>query len=277
MYRAPSCPYSDSDSVSEPPLASDISNLSYATAHHNDDMSDVLMAELSGTSSALRHVLPPLREFNGSRTDYPIWRAALTAKLAVDGLRMGGPYGTIATIMFALKGHAERLCSPTIARLLSTPGSTAAEATAYLDKIFDDPQRQQNALKLWGKLSQGTTSFDVFYAEFERLLAEAGGEAFDERVKISQLQDATNNEIVRLGFSADNCKTVQELANLYRKISVGLASLKAPRTAYATPYAVTSSAASPASAHHTNGPGCPGLLRRSPSYCPCRRPKHYTH
>ena len=250
MFRVPEL-YSDSGSDSATPGSPVASVQSYATAPPpacSPEMADFPMIELAPAPGAPRHVLPSLPEFYGSGIDYPVWRASLRAKIRVDGQRMGGDYGMIATILGALKGNAQRLCSPSIARLLEDDSSVVSHAIAILDRTFDDPQLKQNALKQWSKLSQGTTPFNVFYAEFERLLAEAGGESFDERVKIAQLQESTSNEIVRLGFAADDCQTVEQLAQLYRKISVGLASFKAPRTIYATPYSSSSSA--PAQAHY---------------------------
>ena len=231
MFRSPD-PYSDFDSDSENP-----SVRSYVTASVAASVPVPVMDLDLATPIApnARHILPALREFNGDRAVYPTWRATLRAKLRVDGERMGGPYGQIATILMALKGNAERVCAPFLVKLLENDAATAQDVVDYMDRIFQDPALQQHALELWGRLRQGTSSFDAFYADFERLLAEAGGETFDERVKMAQLRRATSNEVVKIALAGEDATSLDELSRRYRKIAVGLADLKGPGVVYASP------------------------------------------
>lgn len=189
-------------------------------------------------TAALRHALPPLPYFTGEPGQYRSWRTQLVVKLRIDGPRMGGPIGQIAAILMALKGNAQRLCAARMSKFVEEEHTAPVEDVLfYLDSIFKDPDLERAAQESWFRLRQGTTPFDLFFAEFERLLCEAGGDNFNERIKVGQLQVATSNEIVRLGIAAGHASTLLELGKRYRQISTDLASLKAGPTLYATPLA----------------------------------------
>jgi hypothetical protein len=189
--------------------------------------------------NASRHVLPALPEYHGLREGYETWRGKLLAKIRVDGNKMGNHYGMIATILMTLRGDAERNCSTHLNNLLQRDGVTVSDAIRYLDRIYRDPRLKQQALDQWNRLRQGTDNFDTFFAEFERLLAQAEGDQWPEDVKMQALRVATAPEIVRQNVANDNSENMNELANQYRKIASGLAALAGPRVHYAGPYQVT--------------------------------------
>lgn len=118
--------------------------------------------------------------------------------------------------------------------LLVNPLATAADAIAYLDRVYNDPQEQQRAAAALSRLRQGSDAFETFYAEFERLLALAGGSVWPEDIKMQYLRSATHASIVLPNVASDNSTTLDELASQYRKIAMGIAAVKAPNVTYAT-------------------------------------------
>ena len=209
----------------------------------------------SASAGAPRHALPAIPEFHGTAGTYRAWRTQLRVKLQIDGARMGGELGKIAAILLSLKGNAQRLCSAQMARYVESPTATAEEVLSYLDLIFQDPDRERAAQEQWFRLRQGTTPFEHFYAEFERLLAEAGGEQWDERIKVGQLQRATSNEIVRIGIAAGPAPNSLSLSRRYRQIATDLASLKAPATLFTTNPATAYAAGPPLDPMDIDVPG----------------------
>ena len=185
---------------------------------------------------ATRHQMKRLTSFNGDHATYPTWRAKLSAKLVIDGDHMGGDYGQIAAIFNALTGPAKVTCGPFFTALLDRPTATVQEARDYLNRVYADESQQQLAFEQWSCLRQGTNSFDVFFAEFERLLARAGGLKFDERMKIAQLKRSTSAEIVRLAVGHANYATLGDQASHFRRIVQDLAALYGPSTVFATSY-----------------------------------------
>jgi hypothetical protein len=181
-----------------------------------------------------RQILPVLASFDGTRTKYRNWRAMLFAKIQVDGIRMGGTRGQIASILMALEGQAQYVCSTQLNALLGDATSTVGHVIEYMDRVYDDPQEQQRAADALTRLKQGSDAFETFYAEFERLLALAKGSNWPENIKMQYLRSATHHSIVRTNVANDTSTTLEELATQYCKIAMGLANLHAPPNYYAT-------------------------------------------
>lgn len=158
----------------------------------------------------------------------------LVAKIRVDGPRMGGTIGQIAAILMALTEKAQHVCSVYLQILLTDPAATTGQALAYLDRVYNDPQEQQRASDALMRLRQGTDNFETFYAEFERLIALAGGSQWPESIKMQYLCASTHSTIVGHNLAADDAQTLDELARRYRKISDGMAMMQGPRVVYAT-------------------------------------------
>ena len=147
---------------------------------------------------------------------------------------MGGARGQIATLITALKGNALHVCAGYLSTLMLSAMPSLAQAVAYLDRIYNDPQQQSKAIDELSRLRQGTDTFDMFFTEFERLLALAGGDNWPEAVKIQSFRAATSTEIIRSNIASDDAKTLEDLVNQYRKIATNLALIDAPRTIFTT-------------------------------------------
>lgn len=235
----------ESDSVSDSVAHSDSS---FITAFQPTRVElDNTMAESDGMvvdtpTGAQRHILPVLAKFSGDRTKYSAWRAKVVVKIRVDGDKMGGEYGQIAAVFNALEGSAESNCSPFFERLLEKDGATLLEAREYLDRLYEDGDAQREALSQWNMLRQGRDKFEDFFAEFERLLARAGGMEFPEQVKMMTLTRATARELTLPSVGSEDAENLQALANRYRRTARALAQLNGPTVQYATAGAGTISA-----------------------------------
>jgi len=185
-----------------------------------------------GTTSITRQILPPLPQFSGQKSEYPAWKNTLLAKLRVDGIRMGGEVGQIAAVMLAMKGDAAKLTNHTINLELSKEFPSIDVIKAYLDSIFADPERQRRAHDEWTRLRQGRSTFDAFYADFERLMVEAGGNAWAEDIKIRALQNAVSAELSQATLSVETPSNLRDLVRVYRRVWENLQRSKAPRFIY---------------------------------------------
>jgi len=90
-----------------------------------------------------------------------------------------------------------------------------------LARVYDNPNKQQEAEDKLYTLRQGNDSLPVYIAKFERTLYEAGGQSWNDVNKISSFRNGLNASIrSRLAQQltlprvyADFLRTVQQLAS----------------------------------------------------------------
>jgi len=191
------------------------------------DIEPIPMEDDSG-----RQVLAKLAEYHGDPAEYEYWRAILVAKVRVDGHRMGGPVGIVAAIMMACKGKAATLAGPFLQQEIAVPNPSFENTLAYLDRLFKDRELQRRAHDQWTRLRQGKTPFPVYYADFERLLLQAGGSSWQEEIKTQGLRAGVSPELMRAMVGRELPDTLYALATVYHRAWEDLERIRAPSTIY---------------------------------------------
>ena len=132
--------------------------------------------------------LPKLSTFSGMRNEYEGWVIEARSKIQSDGGAIGTPQAQMRYIFACLEGDARNLCTAwTTANLAD---GTGEELLSYLDSIFKDPNRERTAMQKLTQMRQGEReSFAKFLPRFETELANAGALGYDDRVKISWLDN----------------------------------------------------------------------------------------
>lgn len=140
--------------------------------------------------------LPPLHEFDGTRTLYSAWRIEVDTKLKIDWEAIGGEAAAVGTIFASLTGPARVTCATRVSEILSSPHPSTQSFLTYLDDCYLDRHAREQAQRKLAKLRQGNQSFATFLPEFERLLHEAGGGSWPESIKIEKFRDCVSRSLL---------------------------------------------------------------------------------
>ena len=172
-----------------------------------------------------RPILPDPDTFDGSdRALYPEFRSKLDAKLTLDQAALGSHCEMLWYAYYRLSGAAAGQILPWMKIYAKLDESiTKKQIDAFFDHLdftFLDKSLQEKALQRLNTIRQGKRSFQELLAEFQRLLMEAGGHAWDDAVKIGFLNEAMNWEMKdrMVSVKADKefepyCRQLQEVAN----------------------------------------------------------------
>jgi hypothetical protein len=180
--------------------------------------------------------LPDPEKFDGGDLSlYPQFESQLKAKLAIDEAAIGGPVEQIWYGFSRLGGKAASRIHPWIATYERTVEFTVANFFSQLQTAFKDAAQQEKALDKLNSLRQGNKPFDEFLSEFDRLLLEAGGHAWDNRVKKGYMKSALNHTIRDRMVAMEEKESYEEFTRQVKSIADRLAELKAGRSRTAAP------------------------------------------
>lgn len=145
-----------------------------------------------------KHALPTPSKFDGRRSNWEAWRLEMENKLLVDGAAIGGPNEQFAYVFTLCTGNAAIMLA-TFARESRGAGHDGTYFLNYMESIYGDPNRQENASNRLRTMRQGKELFATFLPKFERVLAQAGGhKGWPDDVKISTLRGAIADDLRRV-------------------------------------------------------------------------------
>lgn len=172
----------------------------------SDDKADVVGPQLDATldctpadvataGSLPRHSRghPPL--FDGERSRYRAWAIEMKSKLRTDKKAIGGVDRTLFEYIFTrLEGTAQKMCTAYVES--GGTNHSPAHFMLYLDRQYLDPNAKQRALDRLQNLRQSEKeSFATFLPKFEKELADCGGAAWPEEVKVNYLKNVLSKEL----------------------------------------------------------------------------------
>jgi hypothetical protein len=140
--------------------------------------------------------LPDPPRFDGNRKNYRSWKLEMEGKLRTDGCLLGPPadqftyiYSRLGVLPQAMAAAFYESGGPGGAR-------NPADFLRYLTSTYEDPNVAQHALNKLDEMAQGEKeSFAAFYPRFEKELADAGGAAWSDAVRINYLRRVLNKEM----------------------------------------------------------------------------------
>jgi hypothetical protein len=174
-----------------------------------------------------RPSLPNPDQFNGSNQAlYPQFESMLKAKLEIDGRTIGGENEQVWYAFGRLSGEAAGRIHPWMVHAQRTNTLGIEGFFKQIRLAFSDPRASQKALELINRTKQGLRPFNDFLNEFNRLILEAEGWGWDNKVKKAYLKAAISYKLRDRTIGMDEAESYEEYCSQLRMISDQLAGLK---------------------------------------------------
>ena len=109
--------------------------------------------------------------FSGNRGEYQTFKAQLSSKLAGDAHKFRSEQHRLQYMANLLRGNAYKMVLPYIQRD-RIDLATTDELWEVLDGAYEDPDRKGTAKRELENLKQANREFSVYFADFQRLMAE---------------------------------------------------------------------------------------------------------
>lgn len=164
--------------------------------------------------------LPNPEKFSGQSHKFDTWLPSIKAKLRVDGIAIGDPVAQFYYVYLNLESHVQAMVLPQLGQAEESQSWDYTTILDQLSRVYDNPNKVQEAEDKLFTLKQGTDSISVYIAKFERILYEARGQDWPDVNKISTFRNGLNSTIrARLAQQLhlprsypDFVRTVQQLA-----------------------------------------------------------------
>ncbi|OJD12533.1 hypothetical protein ACJ73_09335 [Blastomyces percursus] len=130
--------------------------------------------------------LPILDKYAGDLALYVAWKSKANAKLDIDGRAIGSLSNQAWYIHSRLDGDALTKFQPWMSNCQDNQ-RTPELVFRQLDALFLDPTLQAQALDWLNRTRQKDTPLAIYLPEFDCKLLEAGGQNWDDVVKINML------------------------------------------------------------------------------------------
>jgi hypothetical protein len=140
--------------------------------------------------------LPDPPRFDGNRKKFRNWRLEMEGKLRTDGCLLGSPSDQFTYIYSRLGDLPQSMAAAYYENGGPGGARNPTEFLRYLTSTYEDPNVARHALDNLDSMAQGRSeSFAAFYPRFEKELADAGGAAWADEVRINYLRKALNDEM----------------------------------------------------------------------------------
>jgi hypothetical protein len=174
-----------------------------------------------------RPSLPHPDQFTGKNPAlYPQFESMLKAKLEIDGRTIGEEKEQVWYAFGRLSGEAAGRIHPWIMHAQRTNTLTTDSFFKQIRLAFSDPRASQKALEKINRTKQGITPFNDFLNEFNRLILEAEGWGWDDKVKKAYLRTAISYKLKDRTIGLKEEESYEEYCSQLRMISDQLAELK---------------------------------------------------
>lgn len=169
-----------------PPLTNEASMASAAPSRSDPAESTVIRP---------RQRLPTPSRFAGSRSKWESWRIEMRLKLRTDSDAIGDGQARFAYVFSCLEGAAAQMVATFVEKSGGEPDTDENRILNYLENIYGDPNREENASHRLQALRQGKEKFTAFLPKFESTMVQAGGMEWPDRVKIAALRNTLNAKL----------------------------------------------------------------------------------
>lgn len=139
-------------------------------------------------------ILPQLPLYEGDRYGLAAWQDQVRNKMAMDYSNCT-ERAKLFAVWSRIGGKAAQQMTPWFKQHREDPATTCEKLLTHLEAIYGDPHEAVNAQRQVYALRQRNTPFQEFFAEFDRILQLAGGEAWPDSAKIGLLENALSREL----------------------------------------------------------------------------------
>ncbi|SRR6266487_1860073 len=177
-------------------------------------------AQSTRASAKPKASLPDPEKFAGSSYKFDTWLPSIRAKLRVDGTAIGDATAQFYYVYLNLDSSVQAMVLPQLSHAESAQQWDYNSILDQLTRVYDNPNKQQEAEDRLYALKQGNDSLPAYIAKFERTLYEADGQSWPDVNKISSFRNGLNSairsrlaqQLVLPRAYADFLRTVQQLA-----------------------------------------------------------------
>lgn len=169
--------------------------------------------------------LPNVPEYEGRRSDFRAWRDQVNAKINID-LARENPTIQAWYIHSRLRGRALQQITPWVNTAVQQGALTPDGLLYQLQIAYDDPESAERAARKLNTLRQGTKSFNLFLAEFERTLLDAGGIDWSDQVKKTFLNNSLSSELQTAIIATPVPASYRDYCSLLQMVSYNLENLQ---------------------------------------------------
>jgi hypothetical protein len=159
-----------------------------------EQMMEFMMQTIRAATAPSKKEKIDVQPFDGSDYSlYPQFESILRAKFILEASSFPSEAAKIWWALGKLKDKAARVMNPWTEAYQTDPeGFTIEKLFEQMKVQFGDTERQKKALERLQHLHQGNRSFEELLADFNRLLLEAGGHGWDDKLKIGMLRESLN-------------------------------------------------------------------------------------
>jgi hypothetical protein len=176
------------------PVQTAIAELQVELQRQRDEITFLRSIISSRTATKPKPSLPDPEKFTGQAFKFDTWLPSIRAKLRVDGEAIGDAIAQFYYVYLNLDSQVQAMVLPQ----LSQVDETSYDYHTILDqliRVYDNPNKVQEAEDKLYALKQGTDSLHVYTAKFERVLYEARGQDWPDVNKISTFRNGLNSTL----------------------------------------------------------------------------------
>jgi hypothetical protein len=133
--------------------------------------------------------LPDPERFIGQQYKFDTWLLLIKAKLRVDGNAIGDTVAQFYYVYLNLDSHVQAMVLPQLSQAEEQGEWDYQTILEQLTRVYDNPNKVQEAEDKLLALRQGTDSLLAYIAKFERVLYEARGQNWLDVNKISTFRN----------------------------------------------------------------------------------------
>ena len=199
---------------------------------HRDEITFLRNVITSRPTSKPKPSLPDPEKFTGQAHKFDTWLPSIRAKLKVDGAAIGDDTAQFYYVYLNLDSHVQAMVLPQLTQ-------SDEDYNTILDqliRVYDNPNKVQEAEDKLYTLKQGTDSLQAYIAKFERTLYEAQGQNWPDINKISTLRNGLNTTLRgRLAQQLNLPRVYTDFLRIVQQLSG-----KSTTSSSATPYTIHS-------------------------------------
>jgi hypothetical protein len=148
------------------------------------------------TTSKPRPSLPHPPTFSGNKSQWRGWKLEMEGKIEEDALAIGSLRAQLRYIFMRLEGAAKTNVTTFYEMQLSQESPDPCRLLERLDILYGERNRKQKAIQNLHSIRQREDeTFISFYPRFEKEIANADAEGWDDDAKISYLRNALSSKM----------------------------------------------------------------------------------
>jgi hypothetical protein len=137
---------------------------------------------------------PPM--FGGNKSQWRGWKLEMEGKIEADAQAIGDPRTQLRYIYARLEGTAKVNVTTYYELAIKQESPNPHELLNRLDLLYGERNRKQKAIQNLHSIRQKEDeTFITFYPRFEKEIANANAEGWDDDAKISYLRNALNSKM----------------------------------------------------------------------------------